>query len=156
MCRHILKQQHGNPACERIGLGTAGFPQVSLLLSHIFLLSLSAQRLHLRLPPCSSLPFSLPGYFSSASFLHATSLNLSRVCLVFFPPFLLLFSSPYSSPSFSLLVSRLQMSNPSTPPQAVSSIVQCEACVKQECVLVCRKSWGGWGGQCVKIKVIIK
>lgn len=55
-------------------------------------------------------------------------------------PLLFFSSSSYSSPSFFLLVSQLQMSNPSTPPQAVSSIVRCEACAKQECVLVCRKS----------------
>lgn len=63
-------------------------------------------------------PFSLPGYFPSASFLHAALLNLSRLSLFFFCSF----ASLYSAPSFSHLFRQLQMSNPSTA-QVVSSIV---------------------------------
>lgn len=72
----------------RTGLGTAGFPHVSLffhtsssLLSSSVFLFLSA-----------SLSYSLPGSFPSASFLHAASLNLflsSRFCLFFRSSFLL-------------------------------------------------------------------
>lgn len=50
--------------------------------------------------------------FPFSSFQHAASLN----------PFLPLFSL-FSSLSFSLLVSKLQMSNPSTPPQTVQGFV---------------------------------
>lgn len=50
--------------------------------------------------------------FPFSSFLHAASLNL------FLPLFFL-----FSSLSFSLLVSQLQMSNPSTPPQTVQGFV---------------------------------
>lgn len=74
----------------------------------------SSLRLHLS-------PFRCLNIFS----LLPSSFSLFQILPLFFCSS---FSPLYSSPSFSLLVSQLQMSYPSTPPQAVSGIVyKCDA-----------------------------
>lgn len=123
----ILEQQHGNPAELHPWENVIGNSWLSLcltLLSHILLFALSACVLLLLFASPFFVQF---GAFLSSSFLHAALLNLS--CL--FASFLL----SAALPSFSLLVSQLQMSNPSTPPQAVRAIVyKCDVCV---CVCAC-------------------
>lgn len=113
----ILLKSNGG----RMGLGTAGFPHVSLFFhTSSSLASLHSSSVFLFL---SASPSFLACAVFSFCFLPARCLAKPFFSLPDSASFLLLFSSLCSFPSFSLLVSQLQMSNPSTPPQAVSGIV---------------------------------
>lgn len=124
MC--ILERQHGNPAgsiLQGTGMGSSWF-----------------------YPDCGV--FTLLPFLSFSIFL----LYLQNVFLLssFAKPFPLPDSAshPYlSSLSFSLLVSQVQMSNPSTPPRDVSAIV----CERTVCVCV----WESSQTVSVKIKVFV-
>lgn len=122
-----------NSYSERIRLGTAGFPRVSLLknLPHIFVFSLSS----VFLSPSASLSFPLLEYFQSASFLFLSLPDSASF-------FLLLF---FSSVQLSLIFSPCQPTpdvlsiNTSSSCKRYCVQVWCAACLTQKWVRVCKK-----------------